>query len=508
MQWRKEIFPALASLMFTLLYMALPTINHSGDAFGYSGEIRNIIEFNQLVWSPHHLFYNPFGAFTHEWIGRHFCGLLCWMQAINAFFAGISLFFLYKTALRLTGSNAAFTALLLCGSAFGFMRFATENETYIIPLALSMAGSYYLFVSENIPKKWPVVAGFSLLALAVLFHQMHIWWLLAACFAFRKNMTAVISGIAGCLIIIMVYVLAANENGIPWYKFPLSDANSGTVQLLPGMDNVKFTAINSIRTWVQVHGNIHYFLHHNTLLLIMACAALAVFILAMLPLKWLRQEKNAPRQNTTSVLLFRIALSLHFLWAFYSVGNAEFMAMIPFLLCLSFPALLQKFSKRLSAVSLGLLMWNLSTALIPNHMYLTEKLVDQWQFITKHTQDPDTTYFVARRKNLLENVDAAMGGSPALNMQVHNLVLLSAPSDRGPHTASEADIDLLIRNGKRVYTDCIDYPEPLSRSSMLGGDKNREYFSQYNLLQVDSFDDFYGRHRYYEVKMKTAAPVK
>lgn len=499
MQWRKDTIPFLAALMFTLLFLYFPSRNNTGDAYGYAAEMWELIQFRKLSWSPHHLLYNPFGAYSWDFFGSLFCRRMAWMQAVNSLFAGAALFFLFKIISRFSDTKTGLSALLLCGSSFGLMRFATENETYIIPLALSMAGSYVLLINNN--SKWRLTGGFILLSISVLFHQMHIWWLLAAVYAFRKHKFAVISGLLSCMLIVAAYIMAANASGKPWYLFPFSDAAAGTVQLLPGIDNVKFTTINSIRTWMQVHGNIHYFLHRNWFLLIMACSALAIIIFSMLPVKMLRAE-SVDSTTDEGIRFFRIALLLHFLWAFYSVGNAEFMVMIPFLLCMSFPLLVQKFRRRLSFVALGLLMWNLSVAVIPNHIYRTQLPELHWQKIHSHTSELDTTYFVARQKNLLENVDASWGGSPESNRYYYNLIMLTAPSDRGPHTASEPDIAKLIESGKRVITDCIDYPEPTSRASMLGGNKNREFFSRYELTAIDSFDGFYGLYRFYKVSLK------
>ncbi len=77
--------------------------------------------------------------------------------------------------------------LLLAGSCFGVLRFATENETYIQPLLLALLASVAWAQSlqtEKNARRWLLLAGL-LAALACLVHQLMVWWWLGLLLGLR-----------------------------------------------------------------------------------------------------------------------------------------------------------------------------------------------------------------------------------------------------------------------------------------------------------------------------------
>lgn len=484
-------------LLMGLVYLLLPAINHSGDALGYMAEMKQIQESGTMTWSAHHLLYLPFGSMTHAVMGKYLLPLMDWLQAINALAAAVSLWLVYLIRRHQAGAAAASLAVLLAGSAFGVMRFATENETYMLPLMFSLWGSWLLIRRDADMRG--LVAGAAMLSLAVLFHQMHIWWMMAAFWYFRRNRRALAVLAGGIAVIALVYVGAAQQARVPWMRFPFQDALGGTVQLIPGADNVKFTVINALRTWLQVHGNVPYFLKASLPLLLMAASGALTLLFSLLPLPFLRRTAtDTVKPNERSFGLFRAAMLLHFLWAFYSVGNAEFMVMLPMLLpiCGFNTALFPE--RRQWLAGAGLLLWNAAAALIPNHVFSTDASAQTLERMQTLAGNSDSTWFVARNKVQLENYRSAYPSAP----HPQRLLLLTAPADWGPHTATEADISTLLKQGKTLYTDCVQYPEPMSRSSILSGSRNEAFFKQYRLEVADSFAGFYGMIRLYRVQLR------
>ena len=180
--------PALLPFIPVVLYLLLPNQNPGSDAWGYTAlELKRQTQ-GTPYFSPHHLLFHEFGHSTFRLFPFRFIDFMGWMQILNAFFGGVSLWFFYKISLHSFDKKTALVLTFLVGSTFGIIRFATENETYVIPITLSLAGSLALLKRNN-SFKW-LYAGFLLLGLAVLFHQIHIWWWLAAVIALGLNKRA------------------------------------------------------------------------------------------------------------------------------------------------------------------------------------------------------------------------------------------------------------------------------------------------------------------------------
>lgn len=456
MQAVKNRILSLAWLGFGLLYLLLPGINPSGDAVGYAGEFLQNAESGKWLFSPHHLLYGPFGQITYGLIGKHFTHYLMWMQAINAIAAAGSLYLL-KRCFELISDNksAAKAAVMLAGSAFATMRFATENETYLLPLLLSLWGTLYLLKHQKAENHANLYAGFGLLALAVLFHQIHCWWWLAAVLFFPAGKQKWVAAGISLGIILLAYVGSATYEHKIWWQYPFSDAMNGTVSLIPGFDNLKYSAINSIRTWIQVHGNIPYFLDAWTWLWAFPILALGLTAVAILA-KNQNNIHEKTQNNFSGFRWLRFALILQFLWAVYSVGNAEFMVMIPFLLLLSFPAFLIKWQHKVLPLATALLCWNLGVYLIPNANIKTIRYGAELNLLLKIAEEEKAKnlIFIARERVMLENYLSTQTPYYQKKFKEEGITFMDADS-------------LNTIQKSPVYTDVYNYPMPVSRNSML-----------------------------------------
>ena len=438
---------------FALLFMLLPSINNTGDALGYAGEFINNGQNGSWLFSPHHLLYAPFGQITHSLVGKYCFGFLPWMQLINALAAGFTLLILYKTLLLQFEKQDALNGLVLAGSAFVTMRFATENETYMIPVAIGMWGTYWLIKNQLAPKANLVWGGFILLGTAVLFHQIHCWWWLAAALFYPKSTTKWYAISASLLFMVSAYVLAAGYQGKNWLLYPFTDAMGETISLVPGLDNIKFTLINLVRTWIQVHGNIPYFIEKSPWLLIFIALSVMCVIIGLV-------KKSNPakvKMPSTSLIWIRYALFFQLAWAFFSVGNAEFMCMVPCLAILSFSGLLQRLRGRLPYFALALFCWNLGVFLIPNALVKTIDYQAALRTILTIASDEKPTLIFAREKVMLENTLSVMPQDFKDSFAKRRIFLISVEKPSS------------IPDNALIVTDAINYPMPMSRGSMAQG---------------------------------------
>ncbi|MFM6951907.1 MAG: hypothetical protein ACKOXR_02030 [Bacteroidota bacterium] len=226
--------------------------------------------------------------------------------------------------LNTTPSNAQWLIWFLLGS-FGILRFAFDNETYIAPLFLAVSGS---FLIEN---KQPSRAslGWISLAFSVLFHQSYIFWFLAFAVSAIKHgnwKAPVLSG----GIIIATYLIAANACNENIINFLFHDVNQGLVETKIGLMNVVFTCVNLVRTVFQIHGLIAIILIAWPLPSIIGLCGLLLLIISSTVFLWRyflkRKQQPEARPIFAGTLSWVFFLQLGF--AFYSVGNAEFMVML------------------------------------------------------------------------------------------------------------------------------------------------------------------------------------
>ena len=199
---------------FGLIYLLLPTQNSSLDGYAYAHMIRS-----GDVFMHHHLLYNALGFGVVKWL--NFIGLnpdvLAVMKVVNALFAVGCLCVLFQILVYLKKTDKEVLALTaLAASCFGLMRFATENENYIIPIFFSLLGCLYLlFYFENSSKKNILLASL-FMAVACLFHQVHVWWWLAGLMVLFKKRKTIIFYLLPAVIVPVVYaIVVLSETGRP-----------------------------------------------------------------------------------------------------------------------------------------------------------------------------------------------------------------------------------------------------------------------------------------------------
>lgn len=140
------------------------------------------------------------------------------------------------------------------------------------------------------------------------------------------------------------------------------------------------------------------------------------------------------------------------------------------------------------SIGAGLLLWNTAVYIIPHHSYKLFVPGQMLNSVIPLRKNNKPLYYISKQKVLLENFAEAN----RMDLKKLNIILLSAPSDRGKHTTDQPDLDSLISNGHFVLTDCRSFPEPISRSSILAGNSNSEFLKKYKLQNASSVASYYG----------------
>ena len=389
-----SLFPVV---FFGGLYLLFFSTNNSCDGLSYAADIRQGVD----IFYPHHLLYNAVGYVIARLLSiNNTLLLLCVMNALAA--AGCLLLTrqILKTFLSEKISTACLWAL---GACWGFMRFATEAETYIIPLVFSLWGSLAWIRGKN-PFSVSLLA-----ALACLFHQIHFfWWLglgVGMIISGRKDRGVykeVLWYLFGALIVPVVYLAV-------WMTVP-QDASTFLHYVFHDyfyVDAVGFsfkqalflTPVNFVRTFFQVHGYIPALLARYPFLAIGIIVTLICFVLEIKVIRKKRRSVKAVEDSETPIpagfaSTHLLVALLQLFFAFLSNGNAEFMVMIPFALLLFIAA--SRFFTRVSVCGImlaatGMGAWNICLGLIPYHFMA----IQPFPAIEKHIENHSTSvYFV------------------------------------------------------------------------------------------------------------------
>lgn len=455
----------LAIFFLGVLYIALPSINNSLDSLAYAEEMRS----GSYLFRPHHLLYNAFGyAIAHILNVKNTLPLMCF---VNSIFAIACLFMMRSMLTVFTDDRKCAVILIFLGSCFGFLRFATDNEAYIIPLFFSLWASRTILIQK---KAFPT----SLLAsVACLFHQVHFfWWLGLLLMVFfssetndAKRTKRVTQYLLGALIVPVVYLIVffvTKHDSPTFIRFVFHDyyqASNVNVTFKPV--SLLLTPISLIRSFVQVHGYFvplvqKYFYFGIPLLISLACFAMGIFKMKGTVHKR-RVNLYSGKFASAHLLIFIMQL----LFAAVSDGNAEFMVMLPFALALWF---FMKYELKLNAVaylSAGLLIWNLFMAVVPYHFMELNPNIALSRFINKH---PSEVYYVRD------------------NVQVDNLLSYYYPGQKyNIHSSLKENLDSLVQRSNKVLTDVVNNTAPYSRASLVL-DVDQKPFQRYLLEKKDS----------------------
>ncbi|AMR28940.1 hypothetical protein A0257_18760 [Hymenobacter psoromatis] len=502
---------AVAGLL-TALCLALPTANATGDAWYYAACAR----WSQELWQPHHLLYNAIGWLWLRVVGAAGpapAGLaaLSWLQALNALAYGSCLLALGRLLPWAGVARVAVPAwLLLVGSCFGMLRFATENETYIQPLLLALLSSLAWAQSLQNEKqawRWLLLAGL-LAALACLVHQLMVWWWLGLLLGLRPWRGRPALAAAACyavpaLLVPLAYAWAAPGGVGGVVRFALHDYLTGNARVELGGKSLLLTAISLVRTVVQVHGNMLPLLRHWPLLLGgIGIISLALGTYGALGARatWRKPTREpAPIPPPIPPLLTQslahsipqslrrthaLIGALHLGFAAQAAGNAEFMVMLPALAAVALAGgwLVAWPPRRVAAAGVALLSWNLAFGLLPAHRL---DYTGTGPALRARVLGQPGAWFLLRDPNLLRNQLQYYTGQPDAAPRIMGLA-------RPDTAAFHQWLVARLAAGDTVYTDALGGYRPFDRAQLTQGDAAARLLAGFSAARVDSFPTFFG----------------
>jgi hypothetical protein len=477
----KKLLDYIPFLILGVLYTLLPTQNANIDSWFYAA----CIKYNAHLFNSHHLLYNILGNIWHDFMCLFYSktDAISSLNLLNAISATIALMVFYKLLLRF-GQNkksAQFFSLTV-GVCFGYIRFATDAETYILPVLFSILSTYFYFK----PIRYLNIAFSALFAmLAVCTHQLHIWWTLAIYFnvlannEYSKNKKIFYSLVLFSGVILYYLVYFFNFNNLTFLNFILGEYQKGNAGIDFSLKALALTLINVFRTVFQVHGFLYHFaLKYSLLSFIIITIEFILIYLLVIKRKLLFTVKSIPGKSFPRQL-FLIAIILHLFFAFISSGNAEFMAMLPFLF-VAYITVAYNFqcNKNAFLIPVIIFIWNIYFGLIPLRFENINKITTQ----VNYTRTLKNDYFLWSNKPLIENKLTYETGF----YKQYNFTTVDS-------------INVLLKEGKIVYTDLSNTKTAFSRESMLNSDLKTRAIDRYALVKVDSFENLYGKNYIYKI---------
>ena len=465
--------PGVVLIILFLLYVSFPTGFSTTDAWYSAATVKH----SGALGHPFHLLYNYLGWIFSLIPVKLGFDVLSTLKVMNSLFVIVALLALQRIVRTINMGSLEVTIItFVAGSSFAVMRFSTENETYIVPLAFALLSSlYYLKYSFSARRKYAVLSGL-MVSLAVLFHLSYsIWWLVIFSGFIRPfkagNMISflVVSLIIPILYILVILDVSSDINLKSISRF-FAEYTAGNVSFGLSVKGILLSIINLFRSFLQVHGYMLIMIKDNHFMVLPAVVSLIIFLLSFFHLPDIRSLRLIP--SFTKMHLFILFLNL--LFAIFSFGNAEFMVMIPciaFLLMLILTVNYEKFFLRLAA---AMFIWNISFGLLPMASVSNYSA----RFLAEKSNDPQNL-IVASDDQLLLSVkyyDTGIPGGPDV---------LKSPSvyiAKGMDLMDlENRIDSALSAGKTVYTDCIG-EKPLSRATIIGGSSDMKFFSSYEYV--------------------------
>lgn len=392
------------------------------------------------------------------------------MLKINGLLMGLSLLILNKILSQSTDRKLAFALTIFCASCFASLRFSSLNETYVVPLFFGLLGSWFLLKRAVTWKN--LIIGFGSLVLSVLFHQIHIFWLLSWGIIYSlQSRSAFISFLLSGLAILAIYLGFASNAQLSLWNFITEDVQNGLVATHMGPEHFIFTGINSIRTLIQVHGNVFLLLHLYPVLWLLPLLLLGAIILFF---RFRKSTKHVWILDSGLGKSAMLAFILHFLWVIYSMGNAEFMLILPFLGLIAFGKYLRFSAKSWTLLAAGIGIWNIGFHVIPKNILNDHKNEE----IRVWLLNKNAKYFIAHDRteftNYMDWKNTCEGKEKSMEIWDYS-----------------KDCDLInTKHHSRIYTNMYNYPKTFNRRAIQESGISKEMNLKYKIS--DSLETWRG----------------
>jgi hypothetical protein len=474
----------LVFILIFLSYVFFPTNNSSLDSYAYAGYVK----YNYCLFTPHHLFSNgiiyvllqPF-----KYLGVRI-DILFFSKIVNSIFQLINLLIFYKilTFLKINEKTKLLYILILAFS-FSLWRYGTENETYIIPISFSLLGSYYFLKNIKRSKTLYLILSSLFGVLACLFHQIHFFWWFGILFGFyfyNRRFKTIYLYLIPALLVPLSYILVLifyEKQELTIFNiqhFVFNDFYQGSVMTNFGWKGFFFQAINTVRTYFQIHPNIYFLIKDNWIYLIPLILCL---IISYKLFKILRTNKNLITKKENHLKIFiKVHIFIfiaNYLFAFYNAGNVEFMVMLPFLLVLYIAIKYTVNNKISRKIVMLLFVWNFSYGIFPNYKYDYYNDIKLVNFMIENKEKT----FIVKNHTVISQYFYESGIDNPKNIFRFNKI-------------NEDKLNQIMKANNEIYTDVITKPEILNKEK-ISSNGLKINFKNYRKDEVFSYDGFYGK---------------
>lgn len=476
-------------VLLTFIYLVFQNHHPSNDAWAYAADAVLGVD----LLSPHHLLYT---LTAHSVLRIFDFGFpIHVLQALNAMVAGISLVVFGLLLHRSQVSNLGIYAWqFLAGASFVVMRFATENEAYLMPMPFVLLGCLWI-QNKNAPRAW-WMSGLSF-GIAILYHQQHLagaGMLILWGIFYRSNLREISVFLLSTVIPVTIgYYIAGtyvSGSGLEGWQYFFHDFYTGSAQFVPGVKQWLLTPVSLIRSVFQVHGYMFPIWSGNLVFALLSVLGMSAVLYAALKLRGI--FSGYQKTNVAKLPLF-----LFFGYLLFSVwfgANQEFMVPLPFFGVWFLATAFSRISIHwVGLLGTGVFIWNLVNALIPQR-YL--KLNAEAEISDMIVADSRVVWILTDESKMRHRlryrfgVDAAkLLHSPSYYLQMY-----------GDLTRLQAEVDSFLAIGYCIRTDVLGAPDLISRSRILALESDRFWNSDW--VAVDSFNTDVGVYTVYEQCLK------
>ena len=334
-----------------------------------------------------------------------------------------------------------------------------------------------------------------LASIAILYHQIGIFWwlgLFIGLIFFRHPWKSKLVFATTVVPVILAYSIVTFklpefENSITGvFRFALRDYLASGFDKTPGWENFFFTPVNIIRSFVQIHGYMFILIGKNILWIIPGLISMLLTVAVFVRNRFLIGKTEL--MNRPFFITHLVILVFYIVFAFFAGGNAEFMVMVPFLVFLLLFSRIKIRDRSMILLGIALLVWNVSYGLIPRNNF---EFTNSTMLESRIKKTPDAVFVLKSDQQVISRLYYQSG------TEVYPQIIKSPSSliRRGMSvTGLYNKLDTLIARGNQIYTDCVEYPEVLSRRGIIDVGEDEKFFSEFKFTTVDSMETLYGKY--------------
>lgn len=476
---------AIVATPLFLIYILGISDFSTTDGWGYAADI---INGNSLL-RPHHLLYSITGFYWVKLchVFQPNAETIYLLKLMNALCASVAAFILFKL-LRLANVDTLQATIytITAGLSWGFLRFSIENETYTIPVMLAVSASYLFLKAENSPKTSNIFFSGLLSASACLYHQIMVFgWIALAIATIRelsnRNYKPLLF-LAPAAIVPTAYIIAMLSMGIDinitnFFRFIFSDYYTGNATIELNSIVLMVGIINLFRAFFQVHGYIHFILTQSWLW--WTPFLVSGFALIMFLIKLFKQIKPIRLERFQMIHLWALIMQVGF--ALVAGGNAEFMAMVPFLAIVAVSDVLANYSTTLW-LAISVTVWNVTFGILPQKFFPADSSDLVLKSIEKYPAEKKA-YILTDAPKVINRLEYQKVKKPLI-------VKEASVEPKKVH----AILDSLLLQGYTIYTDCINQPQVTSRATLITkGNLKWDKLEGYTTVTTDSLPTLGGK---------------